>query len=144
MFPETTVTHFDSALSDHAPIIISTTGSVVTPTALSRPWRSEAHWLQGPECDEVIKMGWAGMGRITGCWGVIHKLSACRHHLKTWSRSLAHLDRKQGHRLESQIREIKRGPISLESRRKEADLWDKLDAWYARQELYWQQRRKIH
>ncbi|KAL0295713.1 UNVERIFIED_CONTAM: hypothetical protein Scaly_3091100 [Sesamum calycinum] len=77
MFPETTVTHLDSALSDHAPIIISTTGYVVTPTALSRPWRSEAHWLQGPECEE-------------------------------------------------------------------ADLRDKLDAWYARQELYWQQRRKIH
>ncbi|KAL0295678.1 UNVERIFIED_CONTAM: hypothetical protein Sangu_3189600 [Sesamum angustifolium] len=52
MFPETTVTHIDSALSDHAPIIISTTGSMVTPMALSRPWRSEAHWLQGPECEE--------------------------------------------------------------------------------------------
>ncbi|KAL0292889.1 UNVERIFIED_CONTAM: hypothetical protein Scaly_3150600 [Sesamum calycinum] len=65
MFPETTVTHLDSALSDHAPIIISTTGYVVTPTALSRPWRSEAHWLQGPECEEVIKMGWVRMGGIT-------------------------------------------------------------------------------
>ncbi|KAK4392125.1 putative mitochondrial protein [Sesamum angolense] len=54
MFPETTVMHLDFVLSDHAPIIISTTGSV--------------------------------------------------------------------------IREIKRGPISLESRRKEADLRDKLDA----------------
>ncbi|KAK4383569.1 putative mitochondrial protein [Sesamum angolense] len=74
MFPETTVTHLNSALSDHAPIIISTTGSVVTPTALSRLWR------------------------------------------------------KQGHRLELQIREIKRGPISLEPRRKEIDLRDKLDA----------------
>ncbi|KAL0288036.1 UNVERIFIED_CONTAM: hypothetical protein Scaly_2745900 [Sesamum calycinum] len=66
MFPETTVTHLDSALSDHAPIIISTTGYVVTPTALSRPWRSEAHWLQGPECEEVIKMGWVRMGESLG------------------------------------------------------------------------------
>ncbi|KAL0316166.1 UNVERIFIED_CONTAM: putative mitochondrial protein [Sesamum radiatum] len=102
-FPETTVTHLDSALSDHAPIIISTIGSVVTPTALSKPWRSEAHWLQGPECEEETRTS----VRVTDP-------------------------------------EIKRGPISLESRRKEADLRDKLDAWYARQELYWQQRRKIH
>ncbi|KAL0305015.1 UNVERIFIED_CONTAM: hypothetical protein Scaly_2999700 [Sesamum calycinum] len=42
MFPETTVTHLDSVLSDHVPILISITGSV----ELYWQQRSKIHWLR--------------------------------------------------------------------------------------------------
>ncbi|KAK4386128.1 putative mitochondrial protein [Sesamum angolense] len=51
MFPETTATHLDSALSDHVPILISITGFVVTPVTLSRPWRLRdegGRWIDDP------------------------------------------------------------------------------------------------
>jgi hypothetical protein len=133
-----------AALSDHAPILLST-GSSIPPR--KRPFKFELGWIQRDGFSDMVKRIWDNS--VTGSspiqrWS--NKLRSLRTHLSGWARHQAGLLKKEKLRLSSVIDDLEAIAESRLLTPHEIELKSKSNAELAgllrEEELKWYQRSK--
>lgn len=83
LFPRASVTNLPITSSDHAPLVVDSTGGS---RAIASPFRFEEFWVNEPDCYSVILKAWKLVCSGSPALRLCKKLKATKGALKRWNR----------------------------------------------------------
>jgi hypothetical protein len=129
-------------MSDHSPIIISTSGS---PQVGNRYFKFELFWLKHPDFYPNIERIWAEPTRDgVALDRVEFKLKNVKKYLKGWGFNLSGARKKRKHTIQEELRDLEileeHGALDEDHIRSRVDLNTELFQILEDEELYWYKR----
>ncbi|KAJ4842907.1 hypothetical protein Tsubulata_023831 [Turnera subulata] len=140
LFDKAQVYHEALLGSDHRPLVLKL---CVWSRRRRNNFKFEAQWLEEKESREVINTAWNHNVRGSRMFVVYQKLKLSRTALARWSRQSLKSNSQEIEDLIGQLEDVQAQPYSVDIRKEEDELLQKLDRVWKKEELYWLQRSRI-
>ena len=142
LFPSYSVTHFDTAFSDHEPLSIHMEG---LPIRNQRPWRFEQVWLNDESCCTTVEAAWESPFFSSNPMSVVEaNVNNCQRILKEWSRvSFGNISQTLAEK-KKQIKVAEGEVVRSGNGDRLHVLKAELRELLTKEEKHWQQHSKLH
>lgn len=139
-FPGTKVLHLNPTKSDHLPIKITMSKSILSNAKRRKLFCFEEMWVQHENCMETIREEWLRSTSGTAPKAVTEKLKRTRLRLLGWSRSEFGSLPHQIKTIQTKLGELLEAPTTPQTVETRKELTAQLDSLMAKNEIYWHQR----
>ncbi|KAK2975640.1 hypothetical protein RJ640_021085 [Escallonia rubra] len=145
LFPNAKVTHLESRISDHNPILLGPNIYQNAEVKRGRKrFRFESMWVRRSDCAKVIEEAWnAGIQYEDPSQKVIKRVSECRVGLIKWNRRVIGNVQQKIKELEDKINTVQRGVITAETKVYVDDLKGELESILQMEDDLWRQRSRV-
>ena len=127
--------------SDHRPIIVETECGSGQSVNREGPRRFEARWLKEETVNEVVESAWA---RASAQGTLVTKLNQVHADLHTWDMEILRKPSQQKKRLQRELQELRRGPMTDDSIAAQKEILLRLELLLEQEEIFWVQRARVN
>ncbi|KAK8629910.1 hypothetical protein V6N13_078727 [Hibiscus sabdariffa] len=126
--------------SDHAPIVLLTTGMK---KKVRSEFKFESRWTLEEECSNIVQEEWVPTEQRNHRGTFRVKLRRTKVKLWNWNREKFGKNKTSANDIANKIKALHSGPMTRESAVKLKDLKAELSKLWESEEMYWQQRSRI-
>jgi hypothetical protein len=137
LFPNATLLHYPATSSDHNPLILNTSGTILS---LPKPFRFEAFWTRDSSSSQVIQDTWNHVSFGSPFYQFLQKIKTSKKFLIRWNKNCFGNLQTRTNSLTEAINQIQQQPPTEENTQKEKTLIWELNENLKREEILWKQK----